>query len=86
LIQTHVTFQGSLYSGFIFQSNDTKKQNLFIETIHTAIRSWKNKLRNEQTLRLSFTDLPRTFDPRLGGDQTTCTLLKMLFEGLTRIR
>ncbi|MBM3207562.1 MAG: peptide ABC transporter substrate-binding protein, partial [Chlamydiae bacterium] len=85
LIQTHVTFQGSLYSGFILQSNDSKKHNLFIEAVHSAIQNWKNKLKNEQTLRLSFTDLPRTFDPRLGGDQTTCTLLKMLFEGLTRI-
>ncbi|NDD58501.1 MAG: peptide ABC transporter substrate-binding protein [Chlamydiae bacterium] len=85
LIQTHVTFQGSLYSGFILQSNDIKKQTLFIEAIHNAIQKWKSRLKNEQTLRLSFTDLPRTFDPRLGGDQTSCTLLKMLFEGLTRI-
>ena len=85
LIQTHVTFQGSLYSGFILQSSDVKKQTLFIEAVHNAIQTWKTRLKNEQTLRLSFTDLPRTFDPRLGGDQTSCTLLKMLFEGLTRI-
>lgn len=85
LIQTHVKFQGSLYSGFILQSNDVKKQTLFIESIHNAVQKWKSRLKNEQTLRLSFTDLPKTFDPRLGGDQTTCTLLKMLFEGLTRI-
>ncbi|MCX6989888.1 MAG: peptide ABC transporter substrate-binding protein [Chlamydiae bacterium] len=85
LIQTHVTFQGSLYSGFILQSSDVKKQTLFIEAVHTAIQTWKTRLKNEQTLRLSFTDLPRTFDPRLGGDQTSCTLFKMLFEGLTRI-
>ena len=85
LIQTHVTFQGSLYSGFILQTSEIKKQTLFIEEIHKAIQNWKTRLKNEQTLRLSFTDLPRTFDPRLGGDQTSCTLLKMLFEGLTRV-
>ncbi len=85
LIQTHVKFQGSLYSGFILQSNDSKKQTLFIEAIHNALQKWKFKLKNDQTLRLSFTDLPRTFDPRLTGDQTSCTLFKMLFEGLTRI-
>lgn len=85
LIQTHVTFQGSLYSGFILQSSDTKKQTLFIEAVHNALQSWKIRLKNEQTLRLSFTDLPRTFDPRLEGDQTSYVLLKMLFEGLTRI-
>jgi ABC-type oligopeptide transport system substrate-binding subunit len=85
LIQTHVTFQGSLYSGFILQTTETKKQTQFIEAVHQAIQSWKSRIKNEQTLRLSFTDLPKTLDPRLGGDQTTCTLLKMLFDGLTRI-
>lgn len=85
LIQTQVTFQGSLYSGFILQSADAKRQTQFIEAVHNAIQTWKTRIKNEQTVRLSFTDLPRTFDPRLGGDQTSCTLLKMLFEGLTRI-
>lgn len=84
LIQTHVVFQGSLYCGFILQTSDVKKQTLFIESVHSIIHSWKSRLKNEQTLRLSFTDLPRSFDPRIGGDQTSCTLFKMLFEGLTR--
>ncbi len=85
LIHTSLPLQGSLYTGFIFPTSDSKKQYAFIEAIHEALNNWNHRIRNEQILRLSFFDIPGSFDPRLGGDEFSCTILKMLFEGLTRL-
>lgn len=38
-----------------------------------------------QTLRINLKDEPQTLDPRKARDLNTITLMKMLFEGLTRI-
>lgn len=85
LIHTHVSFQGSYFSALILQSPEPKRQQQFIEGIHQAIHQWKTRIKHQQILRLSFFDIPRSFDPRLSGDQISCTLVKMLFEGLTRL-
>ncbi len=85
LIHTFVQFQGSLYTGLILQHSDPKRQNQFIEAVHQVIQHWKNKVKNQQILRLSFFDLPRSLDPRISGDEISCTIVRMLFEGLTRI-
>ena len=52
---------------------------LFAFSCHTPSSS---KL---QTLRINLKDEPQTLDPRKARDLNTMTLMKMLFEGLTRI-
>lgn len=83
LIQTKVTFQGTLVQGFIYETIDQHKQ--LKGCIERAVKKWTSQVINLQDLRLSFISLPTALDPRLGGDDISSTVMKMLFEGLTRI-
>ncbi len=85
LIHTSTHLQGSLYTGFILTNLETRKHQLFIEAIHEAIKSWKVRLKNLQIVKLSFSYLPSSLDPRIDGDEVSFTIIKMLFEGLTRL-
>lgn len=83
LIQTKIYFQGTLLQAFIYEGSDPDRQ--FQDCLNRAVEKWTSKLINLQELRLSFIVLPPVLDPRLGGDDISSTLMKMLFEGLTRI-
>ncbi|MCI0382135.1 MAG: peptide ABC transporter substrate-binding protein [Chlamydiae bacterium] len=85
LIKTQANFQGTTILGFIYESLDQKKHHQFIDAIQTTLREWSKKVVNQQVLRLSFVDFPPSLDPRLGGDEVSATILRMLYEGLTRI-
>ncbi len=85
LIHTSSHLQGSLYTGFILTHPEMKKHQTFIEAIHEAIRNWKKRLKNQQIIKLSFSYLPASLDPRIDGDEISFSVIKMLFEGLTRL-
>jgi len=85
LIQTKLTFQGTLAQGFIYETTDHHQQKQFKNCIERAVKKWTTQVMNLQELRLSFISLPQALDPRLGGDDISSTVMKMLFEGLTRI-
>jgi|GEM_PF-289101 len=46
---------------------------------------WNQEKQKRQVARLAIRNVPASFDPRLGGDSNSRTLLKMLFEGLMRM-
>ncbi len=85
LIQTKINFQGTLLQAVIYETTDRRDQKQFKNCIDSAIEKWTSKLSNLQELRLSFVVLPSALDPRLGGDDISSTVMKMLFEGLTRM-
>ncbi len=85
LIHTSFSLQGSLYIGCILLNFDSKKHQIFIEALHEAIHSWKNRIKNQQIIRLSLSHLPSSLDPRMEGDEISAAIAKMLFEGLTRL-
>ncbi|HSX04200.1 MAG TPA: peptide ABC transporter substrate-binding protein [Rhabdochlamydiaceae bacterium] len=85
LIKTQVNFQGSLILGYIYETSEEAKQELFAEAILRQLKEWTKKVKNQQVLKLSFLDLPRILDPRFSGDMLSGPILKMLFDGLTRI-
>lgn len=85
LIKTQVNYQGSIILGYIYETHDDHKQEVFSETIFKQIKEWTRRVRNQQTLKLSFLDLPSSLDPRLGGDVISGPIIKMLFDGLMRI-
>jgi ABC-type oligopeptide transport system substrate-binding subunit len=85
LIQTKITFQGTLIQGYIYETAAPNQHKQFKNCIERAVRKWTSQVMNLQELRLSFISLPHVLDPRLGGDDISSTVIKMLFEGLTRI-
>ncbi len=85
LIKTKVYYQGHAVLGYIYDNVDSKKRRQFRRFLEKAMHAWVKHVRSQQELRLSFIDLPSSLDPRQGGDDLSGTLLKMLFDGLTRI-
>jgi oligopeptide transport system substrate-binding protein len=79
------SFQDFFYLGYIFDSQDLKKHGFFIKALQNGLKEWQEKLEKTQMLRLSFQDLPISLDPRLGGDEVSGFIVKMLFDGLMRI-
>ena len=85
LIKTSLNVQGSLLFGYLYETHDLVKHEQFSEMIENVVKNWLQKIQNQQVLRLSFIDLPLSLDPRLGGDEISVTILKMLYDGLMRI-
>lgn len=84
-IKTQIELRGSFVQGYIYESADLSKQREFLHHLDKAIQKWTTQIKNQQELRLSFISLPPSLDPRLEVDDVSVTVLKMLFEGLTRI-
>lgn len=85
LVYNAIQIQGSLYIGMILSHLEEKKRQIFIEAIHEAIKNWMQKSQNQQIVKLSFSALPVSLDPRLAGQKSAHIITKMLFEGLTRL-
>lgn len=85
LIRTQVNFQGVFVQGFIYEIADSLQQEQFEALWKKGIQNWVSGVIHQQELRLGFAILPPYMDPRVGGDEVTSSLIKMLFEGLTRI-
>lgn len=84
-IKVQVFHLGTHFRGYIYEMSRDTQYGDFQARIARGINRWLDKLRSQQELRLSFDSLPRSLDPRLGGDDYSTTLMKMLFEGLTRL-
>lgn len=85
LIRTQVRYQGTRLYGFIYRSENADARKQFLAAINKGISRFVEKIVHKQQLRLSFHTLPSSLDPRLGGDEISNNIFKLLFEGLTRI-
>lgn len=85
LVYNSIQMQGSLYTGLILSHTEDRKRQAFIEALHEAIKGWINKIQNQQVVKLTLANLPLSLDPRLAGEGSAPILMKMLFEGLTRL-
>jgi len=85
LIKSSVTYQGTFLLSLMYETSNAAQQKAFEKLIDSAIEKWLAKIINQKELRLSFKESPLSLDPRLGGDNTSSSILMMLFEGLTRI-
>lgn len=71
--------------GYIHENASAEQQLALVNELEKSIEGWLEEVRSTQTLRLSSQHLPVSLDPRLGGNELSSCILKMLFEGLTRI-
>lgn len=85
IISTQVNFQGTFSLGFIFPAKEQKDKKYYISLLKKAIFNAFDKAHSYQKLRFNFyTDL-FSLDPRMGGDEESKVILKLLFEGLIRL-
>lgn len=85
LIKTRFNYQGTIIQGIIYETTNPEQQKHFQKVINSSIEKWHKQIQNQQELHLSFWDLPISLDPRLGGDEYSSNIIKMLYEGLTRV-
>lgn len=57
----------------------------FVEGLEKGIQEWELKRQNKQVLRIALGHSMFSLDPRIGGENVSSEVLKLLFEGLTRI-
>lgn len=57
----------------------------FISSIQKALLEWSKKRQERQILRIGFGHSMYSLDPRIGGEQVSSEVLRLLFEGLTRL-
>ncbi len=84
LVSSSLSFEGSHYLSFLYEEGDPEKQKLFKETIKGTLKKWQAEKEKLQVLKIPYMDIV-SLDPRIGGDQDSSILVKLLFDGLMRI-
>ncbi len=72
-----------LILGYITQFSPEQKYG-FNEVLNRTLQAWSLERKRLHVFRLDIQDFPVSLDPRLGGDDISGILLKLLFEGLMR--
>ena len=84
LISSFLSFEGIHYMSFYYCNEIADKQKQFKQALIGALAEWEKERKKLQTLRFNITDF-RSSDPRIGGDQESSIIIKMLFNGLMRL-
>jgi hypothetical protein len=66
-------------------SSQTTETAAFIQALQEALHKWHQKMKGQQILRIGLEHLMLFLDPRIGGDDGSGNILRLLFEGLTRL-
>jgi hypothetical protein len=85
LICSTITAKETVSLNYIYIHSDLRKHPKFLRVIEKALSSWKGKKTNPHILQLPLQFPMISLDPRLGGEEFGSNILRLLFEGLTRI-
>ncbi len=77
--------EGSHILGYLYYSHRKTERFQFRRILHCQISRWRKKAASFQSLRLTERALPLSLDPRIGGDNLSGRVLRLMFEGLTRM-
>ena len=80
-----ISMQNTYLLGYLFTDMDAKTQSQLIHCISTTLKTWQSTIESRQVLSLGLEHSAVSLDPRVGGDEISAIILKMLFEGLMRI-
>ncbi len=87
--QKVVTFiipaKNTYFLGYLLEDIDLETRSQLSRSFTEALKNWKSKIESRQVLKLSFAHPIVSLDPRIGGDEPSAFILKMLFEGLMRM-
>lgn len=75
---------GVFFNAVLLQTNNSELES-FIQDLQEVLRNWNQSMSNRQFLRIALNQSIVSLDPRIGGEASSSDILRLLFEGLTRI-
>lgn len=85
IARAHIEIDDMHYVAYIYRHHDPSRQRLFIQVAKEAIENWNLRFQQKQTLRLNMPYGIGPLDPRIGGDQQSGIVKRMLYDGLMRL-
>ncbi|MCC5832708.1 MAG: peptide ABC transporter substrate-binding protein [Chlamydiales bacterium] len=82
---SEVNHHGTFCFGFLYRPSLIDHEIDFCQIIRNSLEKWSQKLSEEQTLRIAVHGNEPSLDPRITKGDQSYIIIKMLFEGLTRI-
>lgn len=73
-----------LYFNCLIISPDSPKMKAFLSSLQNSLDQWVLKKKKSQTLTIAMGYSIVSLDPRVGGEEVSSDVLRLLFEGLTR--
>lgn len=80
-----ITQSGFLCMGFLYQPSEPGKEALLRDHVLKIMENWASRKIEENVLKLCLKGSEITLDPRLSKGDQSYIIIKMLFEGLTRM-
>lgn len=84
LVKTYVNLQNTYFMGFAISGLENASCIQILTILTDALVSWQKKIESRRILKLGFAHSVVSLDPRIGGDQISSLILKLLTEGLMR--
>lgn len=82
---TQMEMYGATGWGFVFRPSQFGLEDSIIQKIDKTLQKWAKSLETHQVLRLCLHENEPSLDPRLAKADQSYILIKMLFDGLTRL-
>jgi oligopeptide transport system substrate-binding protein len=77
--------EGQSYSFVVCLSRDRRLQTSLVEWVRNTLDERKKQSRAPRSLRISLPNISFPLDPRIGPDNSSGSVIKMLYEGLYRL-
>lgn len=82
---SEVNHHGTFCFGFLYRPSLIDHEVDFCRVVRDSLEKWSQKVNEEQTLRIAVHGNEPSLDPRITKGDQSYIIIKMLFEGLTRI-
>ncbi len=85
VISSCTTVGGMTYVSYMILRPQPHDCTNLLDLIRETAQSWHHQLASQKIVRVALEDKISSLDPRIGGDNASPPILKMLFEGLMRL-
>lgn len=85
MIYNTIVIEDRFFFNCSLLSSQTTETAAFIQGLQEYLHKWHQKIKDQQVLRIGLEHLIVSLDPRIGGDDSSGSILRLLFEGLTRL-
>jgi len=82
---SEIKIHGSYCFGLLYRPSQLGQEQVLVDQIRSYMGAWSEKVAEDQTLTLALSGGEPTLDPRITKTDQSHIIIKMLFEGLTRI-